>query len=372
MTVPFDISRAMDITTTALLRELGDEVDLIFRYGSLIRGDTNRYSDLDISYVPRHDATWHHITVLVDEIMVDLYPIHWPDLEKMARFENVHSTILHDSALVYTRDEAVKARFLALRAELRRNQQPEARPAVLRTAMNLFQQTGYPYYLLRQKAQGGHTLAAMQQGQAILRDLLHIIAVINQAAVDTRKLEQIYALPKQPEGLAHDISAVMNSTDPEQMLSGIESLMARTRELLLAEQARLQRSDRSLAETLRDAYPELKGDIQHLILACEREDPYNFNLVSLLHELMIHMAWAVDGIDYSAFNSIDEYAQDLTTLGFPDLLVPLQARDYPALAAAARRFDQRLQAYLEENNIPLNTFASLDELQEWLTYPTIE
>ena len=87
--------------------------------------------------------------------------------------------------------------------------------------------------------------------------------------------------------------------------------MAGTHALLLAEQAEGQRQKRPLSETLDAAYPELKGEIQHLILACERQDPYNFNFMSLYHELMIHIAWALDGIGYSDFNSLADYEQDL-------------------------------------------------------------
>ncbi len=72
-----DMVRLIDMLKDALLREIGDEVELIFQYGSYLKGTTNKYSDLDISYVPVHESTWNSITVLVDDMMVDLYPIHW-------------------------------------------------------------------------------------------------------------------------------------------------------------------------------------------------------------------------------------------------------------------------------------------------------
>lgn len=362
----FDIDRAIEMTTGAMLRELGDEVDLIFRYGSLVRGNINKYSDLDISYVPRNESTWNSITVLVDDIMVDLYAIQWSALEKMARFENVYNTILHDSKVIYQRDEEAFSRFQALRHELRRNQQQEARPAMLRTARELFQQTGYPYFLLCQEVERGHKLATLQQAQAILATILHILAVVNQVTMDTRKLDQVYALPKLPVGLAGFISRIMGTTDPVEILQGTEALMAATRDLLLVEQADVRQPRRPLSETLDAAYPELKGDIQHLILACERQDPYNFNFISLHHELMIHMAWALDGVDYSDFNSIADYEQDLAVLGFPELLPYLEARNYAGLAEQCRAFDLRLKEFLTENGVPLNSFASLDELQVYL------
>ena len=61
-----DLNQLIEVQKDALLRDLGDEVELIFRYGSFLKNATHRYSDLDISYVPVHEATWHSITVMVD------------------------------------------------------------------------------------------------------------------------------------------------------------------------------------------------------------------------------------------------------------------------------------------------------------------
>ena len=107
----------------ALLRKLGAEVDLIFEYGSHLKGNTHRYSDLDISYVPVHEATWESITVMVGETLVDLYPIHWAHLERMADFRDLSSAVLLNNRIVYQRTEAVAERFRALSARLSALQQ---------------------------------------------------------------------------------------------------------------------------------------------------------------------------------------------------------------------------------------------------------
>ena len=127
-----DISRTTEILKEALLRDLGDEVDLIFLCGSYLKGTTHKYSDLDLLYVPVHESTWHSITVLVDDIMIDFYPMHWPRLEEMANFDNVGSSVLLKSQIVYQRSEDVAERFRALPERLCALQQPDARPAMLR------------------------------------------------------------------------------------------------------------------------------------------------------------------------------------------------------------------------------------------------
>jgi len=190
--------------------------------------------------------------------------------------------------------------------------------------------------------------------------------VCNQACIDTRKLDQVLALPKLPAEFAAIVAQVTETSDPARLLSACETLLQATRNLLLTEQQTIPRQTASFAAVFDAAYPELKGDIQHLMLACERQDMFNFNLTSLYHELMIHMAQAFTGITYSHFNSLAEYEQNLTALGFPDLLPYVAARDFAELRRQCQVFDLRLQQFLLEHGVALNSFATLDDLQEHL------
>jgi hypothetical protein len=87
-------------------------------------------------------------------------------------------------------------------------------------------------------------------------------------------------------------------------------------------------------------------------------------LVSLYHELMIHITQAFTGIKYSSFNCIAEYEQNLETLGFPNLLSYVVAKDFVGLYRQCQLFDQHLQKFLTEHSVSLNVFATLDELQK--------
>lgn len=361
-----DISQAIQLMTHALLQQLGDEVDLIFRYGSHINGATHQYSDIDISYVPVHESTHHAITIMVEDTLIDLYPIRWSSLEDMANFDNVSCTVLLQNEIVYQRTDTVAERFRTLSRRLRELQQPEARPMMLRKAQENFQNTGYPYYLLQQSAKAGHALACMHHARNILYSVLHCLKVCNQACIDTRKRDQILALPKLPENFAETIDRVTTATDPQDIRASCETLLNTTRDLLLAEQQDVQRGEASFPKVLNSAYPELKGDIQHLMLACERRDMFGSTLTSLYHELMIHMAQAITGIAYSDFNNLPEYEQDLVALGFPDLLPYVAAQDYDGLHEQCQVFDQRLQTYLTEKEVALNKFDTLDELATYL------
>ena len=363
-----DMLHISEVLKDAILRDLGDEVEVIFRYGSYLKGTMHHYSDVDISYVPVHESTWKSITVLVDEVMIDLYPIHWSQLERMANFDDVRSTLLLNNQIVYARSDEVAARFQALVARLHALQQPEARPEMLRKAQGIFERTGYQYYLLCKQAANGHLLSCLQHAQNIVKTVLHALMVCNQASLDTRKMAQVLTLPKLPLNFAEMGERVTLAHTPEELLAACETLLDLTRDLLLAEQREVQRSTTSFPAVFNAAYPEFKGDLQHVLLACERQDLFSLQdkLMSVYHELMIHLAQARTGIEYSGFNSLAEYEQPLTALGFPELWPYVVAQDYAGLHQQCQAFDQHLQKFLTEHAVALNSFATFDELQKYL------
>lgn len=361
------IEPVIEALQETLLRKLGDEVELIFQYGSHLHGAIHKYSDVDISYVPAQEATWTSITVMVEETLFDLYPIHWSQLERMAEFRDISSSVLLHNRILYQRDAATAARFQALAARLCALQQPEARPEMLRRAMELFQSTGYDYYLLRLQAEAGHQAGCLKQAQSILRTVLHCLAVCNQACIDTRKMAQVLSLPKLPPDFAEIAGRVAEALEPAELFSATETLLQATRNLLLAEQQGL-RETTSFTTAFDSSYPELKRDLQGVMLACERQDllAAKSSLLSLLPEVSLALAQVSPGIAYSGFNSLADYEQDLGTLGFPALMPYLAARDFTGLQRQCLVFDRRLQEFLIERSVRLNVFATPADLREYL------
>ena len=366
-----DLLQITEVLTTALLRALGDEVDLIFRYGSFIKGNTHAYSDLDISYVPVHEATGYHITVTVSDRLCDLYPIRWSQLESMARFENVSSTVLLDYQIVYQRSAAASERLGQLAAQLQAALEPAARPLMIYKAQEYLQRAGYPYYLLRQQAAAGHTLACIQQAQNIIGIVTHSLAIFNQQVVDTRKLDQILALPQLPDNFASSVALITNATAPDKLLSGCDALLDATHALLVAAQRQCPDPNVTYATVFGAGYPELKGDLQHLLLACERRDAFSLKrvLVSLYQEVASAMTRAETGVGYGTFNSLADYEQDFVALGFPALLPAVAAGNWDKLHRQCLAFDRHLRQFLTDRGVNLYDFATVDDLRQHLAVP---
>ncbi len=364
-----DVHQVIDMLQSALLSRYDDEVDLIFQYGSHLKGTTHKYSDVDISWVPVHDDTWGSITVMVDETLFDLYAMHWSHLERMADFRDVSSSVLLHNRILYQRNDAAAERFAALADRLRAWQEPAARAGMVRRALEIFQSSGYDYYLLREQAAAGHATGALKSAQAILRTVLHCLAVVNQACIDTRKVEQVLALPRLPAGFAATLDRVAKAMAPHEVVAATETLLHSTRALLLDEQRAHLAEPATYPAAFRAAYPELKRDVQAIMLAYERTEMIAVKgaVLSLLHELSRMVGQAESGFAAEGFDPLPDYAQNLAALGFPDLVAPMLAGDFAALHERCLAFDRRLRTFLAEHDVALNDFATPDELQRFLT-----
>lgn len=149
-------------------------------------------------------------------------------------------------------------------------QQPEARPARVQRALELFLEIDYDDYRLRRHAVLDDVTGCLRQAQAILRALLRYVAVCNQAPVDTRKLAQVLALPQLPEGFAEHISRVAAATTPPAALATIDALLDATYRFLLSMQRHCLH-DFAMWPVVFDAgYPELERDLQAVMQACDQ------------------------------------------------------------------------------------------------------
>jgi hypothetical protein len=181
-------------------------------------------------------------------------------------------------------------------------------------------------------------------------------------------MAQVLELPKLSAGFAGSVEHITQTTEPEDLLSACEILLDSTHDLLLAEQRRILCHKTTYPAVFDGAYPELKADLQRVMLACEERDMFRLksSLVSLYHELSQGIAQVLSGVEYSGFNALSDYEQDLGALGFPALLPYVVSEDFSGLHQQCQAFGQHLEKFLSEGSVQLNTFATLEELQKHL------
>jgi hypothetical protein len=239
---------------------------------------------------------------------------------------------------------------------------------MVRRAIEIFQSTGYDFYLLRLQADIPHQAGCLKQAHSIFRTVLHCLAVCNQSCIDTRKIDQVLALSRLPTGFAETAHRMTVALDPGELLSATGILLETTRGFLLAEQRQFLCSETDFPTVFDSGYPELKRDIQAVMLACEQQDLFSLkgSLLSLLHEVSRGVAQVTTGVSYMGFNGLSEYEQNLVALGFPALLPYLGTGDLDGLHRQCQAFDMRLREFLTERGVPLNSFARLDDLRQYI------
>ena len=318
--------------------------------------------------MPVHESTGAHFTVVVGDVMCDLYPLHWSRLEGVANFKEPFGLILPNSTILHQRNDEAGQRFAALRTRQAALLSPEQRPAMLRLAQEIFQKTGYDYYLLHTSAAAGNQAACRSLSLGILNTVIRVLPVLNQRLIDSRKLDQLLGLPRLPQGFADAVDALHSSTEIPALLHACDSLLQATRDLLLAEQREVQRGETGFPAAFRALYPELKNMVQKIIIASERNDrlAVAVALDLLYRELSLPLAQALTGVSYSSFNSPADYEQDLAGLGFPALWQPFESGDWEELRRSCFAFDEQMQRFLTQRGVDLCAFATLDELRRSL------
>lgn len=354
-----------ELMVNTLHARLGDEVELVFRYGSSVRGETHRWSDLDFSYVPRHESTSESITVLVDEILFDLYPLHWSTLARMAEHDDRRATILADVQLTYAATPEARARLDALVARYHALEAPRARGEMAAKALAAFQETGYELLQVSRMVRAGELEAARLHANRVLQILFHVLVLQNQSRADTRRLEELLALERRPAHLDELVTAVLRARDGAELETACSRIAEEVRTVLHGVQEETQCVQPHYAAQLGAGFPELEADLQRVLLACERGDllAAQTKLFSFLHELHVHLAAGERGIAYSQFNSADEYRHEALSAETAELVALASAGRLDELHDAAREFDGRLRSYLRELGVNLFAYGSIGELR---------
>ena len=352
----------------ARLRELmGDELDVVFLYGSRLKGTTRRHSDFDLSFIPREGASkCTNLTVSVGGVLFDLYPIGWDGMERLAGFDNPSTSLLFCTEVVYVRDESVRARFDALRTRAEELMSPAGHDTMAHKALELFRKLGPDHYLLTAQVAADDLFTAKHRVMRLLAGLSHCLAVLNQTAVDTRRPENLLALPKRPSALDTHLAVLVESTDVGAMQHAMTLLMQQTRALVLTELQDCVGGPLRLKDFFN--YPEARNALLAILDATERGNRYLALcvLTAWQNELAQVMTKLETGCDVPDDLLFPEIGTTYLTHGFPDLMPAVLAGDAAALKEGIAAYDALLRQFFLDNDVPLCDFTDNAALSDWL------
>lgn len=365
----FDIDRVAGAMTEALVRELGDEVELVIHYGSTVRGNAGAASDVDLCWVPAHEDCWRSITIEVDDTLVDLFAVHWSRLEAMAELRDPFGTILERKRVLYAKDEAARERLDGLTARLASMRDAGMRKELLERAFGIFRSAGYPLYQARRSCARGELVGALHAAATLEETLSHCLLALNRRSVDTRKDDDMASLEKLPEHYLALRKELLCARTPTKLDEAAVALMESVREALSAEQRELCAEPADFKAIAGEGgIAEHNNDFRHAARAAATGDARELtrSLVKALWELRYHVGQAFNGRWFDAMNSLDELTAELPGLRVGPLQEALVKADAGACERECVRLIADLKALYASRSCPTKCFDGIDELEAWL------
>ncbi len=366
-----DVFKVADLLVARTIETYGDEVDLIAYYGSYAKGTPNARSDFDIFYTPaegRNPPAGH--TFLIEGILFDFWAVPWERLEAWASGRNGgwsrFAGIVHHANLLHARSSESASRFAGLKQRTLDLQKPEARPQMIRRALDEFKTVLAHLGNVRLAATGGGGVSdARHAGWKLILAVGECLALANQTLVDQGGkgfLEQLALLPIRPAELNSPIITISTSPDPARIAAAAERLVMDTRSVLCAFQSSLPPAVPSVEARFRESYPETKAGLGKILTACEgalRVDASRAAWFAQFDQSLMLSALR-SGAGHGDFNLYSEFASFYREIGLPDLM-RFADGDLSELANQAGVFDARIREWLGEQSVSLCEFATLED-----------
>lgn len=373
MTEP-DVFRTARILVEHALATHGEDIALIFYYGSYAKGTASPTSDLDIAYIPDEGkAGTLYSSFVLDGLPYEFWPVSWRFLEDIAgagggRPWPVAHSLLAYARVLHARSAADLRRFEALRARSAALTQPEARPAMLQRSVEEYKTLAFRLNHLRQAAGSGDGASLRFAAWPVVHSLLACLGLLNQQPLDRGWAESLEdgVLPRAPERLREGVEAVVFGPS-ESALPEAMRLVEETRRLLVKAHVE-QAAPVTAAELFADFYPYVYEYRQKILAACERGDRFTAaqsayllqkDIAQLLHQV-------VTGVYPGDLYLAGDYKDAYTAAELPDMLEAAAAGDLAEVAVRARLLDERFRAWLSAHGIATNELADDDDLRRFL------
>lgn len=373
MTQP-DAFRTARILVDHALATHGEDIALIFYYGSHAKGTARPTSDLDIAYIPDEgEADSLYSSFVLDGLPYEFWPVSWRFLEDIAgaaggRPWPVAHSLLAYAQVLYARSAADRERFEALRARSSALALPEAGPIMLQKSLEEYKALAFRLNHLRQAAASGDAASLRFAAWPFAHSLLACLGLLNQRPLDRGWAESLEegVLPRAPERLREGMEAVVFGPAGA-ALSEATRLADEARRLLLEAQDE-RAATVAAGDLFADFYPYVYEYRQKIIAACERGDRFTAaQSAYLLQKDIAQMLHQVtSGVYPRDLYLAREYSEAYAAAGLPDMLEAASTGELGELAARARLLDDRFRAWLAMHGIATNELSDDDDLRRFL------
>ncbi|MDP6422004.1 MAG: nucleotidyltransferase domain-containing protein [SAR202 cluster bacterium] len=349
----------------------GADVDIVGCHGSRVRGDARDDSDLDIFYIPADGADPPIARAfLLDGILFDFWPIRRDAMEGFAtgrvRGWAFAPALIHQTEVLHARSDEQAARFAGLKQRVLDLQTLEARPEMIRRALETFPNVAAHVANVRLAASDGDMTDARYAGWKVVQTTWECLALANQVFFGRglgKSLGQTNAFKDKPDRLDQFIVTITTSPDLAEVLGACEDLANGTRQTLRQIQGSVPPTT-TVVEQFRQVYPEMRDLVGKLVAACERGDSVAASAEAWLlqSDVTMMLDQTEEGAGHGDFNRYGELGAAYRAQGFPDLMSSASG-NLEELAEQARLFDSNLRRFLATQSVSLGEFQTIEELR---------
>ncbi len=238
-----------------------DSLAMIGVYGSFQTGDTHPKSDLDLMILINDEKGFQLSRAFIqDDLGVghDLYCTTWESLREDAAYPDPHIKKLMDAEIVYCADERYLDELELLRAKARAILEAPFSLDDYRKAEEQFKEARVCYADAMTKDglpgirySAGGFLYYIENAYAMLNKRYFQYGV-------KRRLEELSAMPKRPDGLIEMIEAVAEANTPDALKAALTELTRESKACFMkAKEALLSEMPPADGDALRGTYEEM-------------------------------------------------------------------------------------------------------------------
>lgn len=358
--------RIINILIKTIETKYKNDIAMLVLYGNK-KTSNDGNEGVELYFIPSNDRGRElSCQFIVEGVSYDVFPMRWERLIANAAMDSPQAYLLLDTEILYCANDEALHRFQQLKSSVSLLLGGEYDEALINKAYEYFNESYiYLYNMLTFKDLGTIRLEAGK----LLNKIATALGFANRSYNSNGNgsvLRDSFDLEELPRDYSDLVDSILFATAAEEVSNKCLELVHSTRDFLLNKK-KAHAQEESFDTLFVGYYEELKKSINKCQNAVEHNDYYKlYELCSYMQEEVGQfIAKAQEGVWYDDRNAFIDYGLHFTRILGVDLLEAVASRDDHRIMKTIQRFEDNLIALIEENNVKLLMFSSVDQLESY-------